>query len=257
MKGIMMSKISGLVITLNESKNIQACLESLFQVCDEVIVVDSLSTDATTKIALKYGAKVISQKFLGDGPQRNIGLQYCTHDWVLNLDADERLDEDAIEKIKSLNLDDIPYDCFEFKRKNYLHGKWIKVAGWYPDYVRRLFNRKKTEFLPIKTHTKITSKNFLRLNAHIIHYSFENYQDMINIMNKYSTWQAQSYMESNKRVTAFTPFAHGFVSFFKHYVLKRGFMAGIDGFNIALLNALGSYFKYMKAYENKMENKSL
>jgi glycosyltransferase involved in cell wall biosynthesis len=247
------NKISGLVITYNEEKNIESCINSLFLVCDEVIVVDSISSDNTVKIAKNCGAKVISQEFLGDGPQRSYGLKYCNNNWVLNLDADERLCDDLIVEIKKLDLNNSKYECYEFKRKNYLHNKWIKQAGWYPNYVRRLFDKNKTDFAPVKTHTKIESLKYNRLNANIIHYSFEDYANMIEIMNKYSSWQADSFFENGKKITAFTAFYHGFASFVKHYILKRGFFAGIDGFNISLLNALGSYFKYMKLYEkNKM-----
>jgi len=242
-------KISGLVITYNEEKNIKRCLESMFLVCDEVIVVDSLSTDNTLKISEKLGAKVYSQAFLGDGPQRSFGLPFCKNQWILNLDADEKLDEDAVECIKKLDLNNTEYECYEFKRKNHLHEKWIKVAGWYPDYVRRLFNKQMTDFSSVKTHTKIISKVFYRLDANVIHYSFDDYSNMIEIMNKYSTWQAEAYFEDNKKVVWISPFLHGSMSFIKHYILKKGFLAGIDGFNISLLNALGSYFKYMKLYE--------
>lgn len=250
------TNISGLVITLNEEKNIKECINSLFNVCNEVIIVDSNSSDKTVEIAEEAGAKVIVQKFLGDGPQRSHGLKYCTNDWILNIDADERLDFDAIEEIKKLNLEKNIYEAFEFKRKNFLHNKWIKVAGWYPDFIRRLFNKNLTDFSPVKTHTKILSTKYKKLDSHIIHYSFENYHDMLNILNKYSTWQANSLFGKGVKAHIYTPFTHFCFSFFKHYFLKRGFLAGFDGFNISLLNALGSYFKYAKLLEKTKYKKS-
>jgi glycosyltransferase involved in cell wall biosynthesis len=247
-------KISGLVITYNEEKNIEACIKSLFKVCEDVVVIDSMSSDRTVDIAYRLGAKVYKQKFLGDGPQRSFGLKYCKNDWILNLDADERLELNTIEKIKILDLDNTHLECYEFKRKNYLHKNWIKVAGWYPDYVRRLFNKKKTDFSPVSTHTKITSKKFIRLDNNILHYSFDDYNNMIDIMNKYSSWQANEYYVSNRKVSFLSAVLHGWFSFFKSYVIKRGFLAGVEGFNISLLNGLGSYFKYMKLYEyNKLQ----
>ncbi len=245
----MASKISGLIITLNEEKNIEACIKSLYLVCDDIVIVDSYSIDNTVEIAEKLGAVVVEQVFLGDGPQRTKGLDYCKHNWVLNLDADERLEGDAVTMINDLDLEISEFDCYEFKRKNYLHGKWIKECGWYPDFIRRLFDKRKTDFLPISTHTKIKSTNLKKLNAHIVHYSFDNYQDMINMVNKYSSWQAKEYFNNNKKVSLFSPFAHGTMSFISHYLLKKGFLAGIDGFNISLIKAFGSYFKYMKLYE--------
>jgi len=245
----MVNGISGLIITLNEEKNIKECILSLQKVCNEIIIIDSNSTDLTIKIAEKEGATVIVKKFLGDGPQRNYGLKFCKNNWILNLDADERLDDDAVKSIKNLNLQDTKYEAFEFKRKNFFHEKWIKVAGWYPDYIRRLFNRKLTNFSDVNTHTKIKSKNYKRIDSHIIHYSFENYHDMLNILNKYSTWQANSLFNSGKKANVLSPISHFTISFIKHFIVKKGFLAGFDGFNISLLNSLGSYFKYAKLLE--------
>lgn len=241
--------ISGLVITLNEEKNIRGCVNSLFKICDEVIVIDSNSIDKTVAIAQNLGAKVYTQPFMGDGPQRSFGIKYCKNDWILNLDADERLDDDLIEQIQSLDCSHSFYDAYEFKRKNILHGKWIRVAGWYPNYVKRLFNKNKTDFSSVRIHTKITSKKFKRINGHIVHYSFENYEDMLKTLNKYSTWQAEILFRQHKKTSSLAPFVHFFVAFIKHYFIQLGFTAGIDGLTISILNALGSYFKYAKLLE--------
>lgn len=241
--------ISGLVITYNEEKNIASCISSLFAVCDEVVVIDSFSQDATVSIAKDMGAKVYIQSFLGDGPQRTFGLQFCKNDWILNLDADERLDSDAIKEIKLLDFQNLHYEAYEMKRKNHLHGQWIKVAGWYPDYICRLFNKTKTDFAQVKTHSRVLTKNLKKLNCNIIHYSFVDYEDMIRRMNTYSSWQSQALYEKKYKVNGWTPFLHFLVSFVKHYVIKRGFMAGVDGFSISLYIALNSYFKYAKLIE--------
>ncbi|UCD90625.1 MAG: glycosyltransferase family 2 protein [Desulfobacterales bacterium] len=250
-----MSAISGLIITFNEENNIHACIDSLRPVCDEIVVVDSYSIDNTVEIAKAAGAKVILQQFLGDGPQRSYGLQYCKYDWVLNIDADERLEEDAIDQIKRLNLADTPFEAFEFRRKNILHGKWIKVAGWYPDYVRRLFNKTHTDFSQVQMHTKIITKQSKKLNGHIIHYSFRDYSDMLTILNRYSTLKAMDLLEERKKVYIISPFTHAFFSFLKHFFIKRGCLAGLDGFVISALNSLGSFFKYAKVLEQNREEK--
>lgn len=247
-------KISGLVITLNEADNIRGCLESLFQVCDDVVVVDSNSEDETASIAAALGATVLRQAYLGDGAQRNIGLPHCRHSWVINLDADERLDADAVAEIRQLDLAGSPYEAYEFRRKNLFHGRWMKYTSWYPDHVRRLFNREKTQFSESFGHTKIESRNFCRLNSHIIHFSYDDYHDMIQRLNKYSTRYADHKLDS-KKVSVFSPVLHGLSAFLKNYLIKRGFMGGFDGFNISLLNALGSYFKYAKLLEKQRELK--
>lgn len=244
-------QISGLVITLNEADNIRECLQSLFRVCSDVVVVDSNSSDATVAIAGQLGAKVYQQPYLGDGAQRNYGLPFCEHDWVLNIDADERLDDDAIAAIQRLNLADGRYDAYEFRRKNLFHGKWMKYTAWYPDYVRRLFDRQKTRFSESFGHTKIESSRFKQLDSHIIHFSYVDYHDIIQRMNKYSTRYAEHKLGSDGRVNVFSPLLHGLFAFLKNYLFKRGFMGGFDGFNISLLNALGSYFKYAKLLEKQ------
>jgi len=244
-----MKKISGLVITYNEEKNIEDCLHSMFLVCDDVIVIDSYSKDDTVKLAKKMGAVVIQQNYLGDGEQRNFGLQYCKHNWVLNLDADERLDSDFVTTIKSLDLDNTTYDAFEFKRKNFFNGKWIRYAGWYPDYVRRLFNKTKTNFKQIKVHTKILSNNFKQLDANIIHYTYDSIEEMITKLNSYSTWSAQELLKKKRKVYAFTPILHGLFSFIKFYFLKLGFLEGLDGLTICIAKSMASYLKYAKLIE--------
>ena len=134
--------ISGLVITYNEEKMIGKCIDSLFKVCDEVIVVDSFSKDKTVEIAKSKGATVISQKFLGDGPQRTHGLPFCKNDWILNLDADEFLDLDAEAFILKEKYLEGNFDGFSFRIKNFLGDKLIYFAGWYPDHKVRFFNKK-------------------------------------------------------------------------------------------------------------------
>jgi glycosyltransferase involved in cell wall biosynthesis len=244
-----MHSISGLIITFNEENNIHACIDSLRPVCDEIIVVDSYSNDNTVEVASAAGAKVLLQQFLGDGPQRTYGLQYCNNDWVLNIDADERLEKDTIEQIKLLNLANTIFEAFEFRRKNILHGKWMKVAGWYPDYVKRLFNKTHTDFSQVQVHSKILTKKSKKLNCHIVHYSFRDYSDMLTILDRYSTMKAMEFFEERKKVYIISPFTHACFSFLKHFFVKRGFLGGLDGFVISALNSMGSFFKYAKVLE--------
>jgi len=243
-------KISGLIITLNEEKNIEKCIRSMLLVCDDIVVVDSLSNDKTKEISENLGALVISQKYLGDGPQRSYGLSYCKHRWVLNLDADERVDIDLAATIKSINLDDIEFDSYEFRRKNIFHNKWIKTSGWYPDYIRRLFDKTQVDFSPLWTHTRIQSSKFKKIKSgHVVHYTSENYQEIIDITNQYSSRRAKEWHSNGKKAFIMEPFLHGVIAFLKAYFIKRGFMDGVDGFNISLFKGLGSYLKYMKLYE--------
>ena len=183
-----MTQISGLVITLNEAHNIVDCLRSMKTVCDDIVVVDSGSSDGTVELARQEGATVIVQvPFLGDGPQRSHGLPYCRHAWVLNLDADERLEQDLIDYIRRTDLDSLGVDLVETRRRNYIGQRFTPYAGQYPDYVKRLFNRLKADFTPVTAHTYIQASSFIRINAHIIHYSYRDYPDMV-VKCKYAGW---------------------------------------------------------------------
>ena len=244
-----MNNISGLVITYNEENNIEGCINSLRKVCNEIVIVDSNSIDRTREIAEAMGVVFIQQDFLGDGPQRSHGLSYCSYSWVLNLDADERLDKDAVTAIQRLDLVNTKFDAFDIKRKNHFHGKWIRHADWYPDYVRRLFNKNVTDFSPVAVHTKIETTNIKKLDCNIIHYSFKDLEDMLTRLNTYSTWGALQLYKKEKKVNSFTPFLHGLFSFIKFYIFKRGFLAGVDGLSICMAKSVSSYLKYAKLIE--------
>lgn len=196
-------KISGLVITYNEEKNIGKCLDALFRICDEVIVVDSLSTDNTVKIAEDKGAKVIHQAFLGDGPQRVHGLPYCKNDWILNLDADEILAEDAEEFILSGKYEHQPFDVYAFSLYNYLGDKLINFSGWYPDKTSRFFNKKTASPSNDCVHQKVSGNNKTHLKVHIHHYAWKDFDQFIQKKNLYSTWHAHQLFKRNKRVNSF------------------------------------------------------
>lgn len=246
-------KISGLVITFNEEKNIGKCIDALFKVCDEVIIVDSLSKDKTVEIAKAKGAIVIDQSFLGDGPQRTHGLPYCKNDWILNLDADEFLDTDATEFILKEKYLQGGYDAFSFRVKNFLGDKLIDFSGWYPDHKVRFFNKTTAHPSDSKVHQKIITTNEKKVAVHILHYGWDSLDQIIAKKNQYSGWHAQQLYDQGKRVNAFKPVLNGLVSFIRCYFFKKGFLNGVDGLSIAGIQAFFSYMKYAKLI--KLQNK--
>jgi glycosyltransferase involved in cell wall biosynthesis len=248
-----MFQISGLVITYNEEKNIAKCIESLSLVCDEIIIIDSYSKDKTKEIALSLGAKVVEQTFLGDGQQRIFGLQYCKNDWILNLDADERLDLDSYEFIKSQQYLSLPYDAYNFRRKNHLKDQRIDFAGWYPSYTCRFFNQKTAQPATAKVHQSVVAQNMKRTNLHLIHYGWDSFHQIISKYNQYTNWQAEEYLEQNKYIFALSPVIHGIYSFFRCYFLKSGIFNGVDGLTFSLMQAFFSYMKYAKYLKLKKE----
>ncbi len=247
--------ITGNIITLNEEDNIEACIKSLQQVCDEIIVVDSLSTDNTVKIAEELGAKVISQAYLGDGPQKNVVNEHAANDWILSLDADERLDEEMVAEIKKVQQHEEHPHAYSFKRKNYIADRWIKHCGWYPNYCTRLYNRNDTAHRPVAGHSSIVADKTIKLEGNIIHYSYKNYHDLLHKTNRFSSRGAKMMFQKGKKANGFSPAIHFFAAFFRKYILQKGFLQGLDGLTISLTASINSYMKYAKLIELQNSDK--
>ncbi len=238
----MKADITATIITLNEEKNIKECILSLKEVCSEILVIDSLSSDKTCEIAEALGAKVIKQRYLGDGAQKAFGAPLASNRWILSIDADERLDSKAIEAIKNLDLDTTPYDAFSFARKTYIGKHFIKL--WYPDRVTRLYNREKCAFSTAGGHAKVETSKVKALQADMLHYSYENYSQMIQTTHKFITRGAKLAFKDGKRAHMLDPFTHGIGALFKALILKGGAFHGIHGWNVAVISAFSSYMKY-------------
>ena len=178
-------KISGNIITLNEEKNIAACIESMQTVCDEIIVVDSGSTDNTIEIARRLGATIINQPYLGDGIQKNVALNHTRNAWVLSLDADERLTPEMTHAIQQLSLESTSLEGYSFRRQNMIGNRWIKHCGWYPDRCIRLYNTEKTRFADVKQHASVQTKKIKHIDADIIHFSLS-----VNMFFSEDLWAA-------------------------------------------------------------------
>jgi glycosyltransferase involved in cell wall biosynthesis len=235
-------KITANIITLNEEKNIAEVIRSVQSVCDEVLVIDSLSTDRTCEIAESLGAKVIKQAYLGDGPQKAFGAPYAANDWILSIDADERLDTNAIVAIKQLDLDNTQYDAFSFARKTFVGKNYIKL--WYPDRVARLYNRKKCAYSTAKGHARVETDNVCALQADMLHYSYDDYVHMIRTTEKFIKRGAILAHEAGKKAGVLDPILHGLGGLFKALILKGGAFHGINGWNVAIISAYSSYMKY-------------
>lgn len=242
--------ISGIITTLNEEANIADAIRSLQQVCNEVVVVDSESTDRTVEIARELGAKVYLQKYLGDGIQKNVALQYVTNLWVLSIDADERLSDELVAWIRSTDFETTPYDGFAVRRRNYIGSRWVKCCGWYPDHLVRLYRHDKLRFRDVKQHAFVPTNNTLKIKADLIHYRYKNSGELFSKpARNYSTRGAKILYLQGKKANAFTPFWHGTAAFFSNYFLRGGILGGVDGFTLSLAIACNSYMKYAKLLE--------
>ncbi len=248
-------RLSGLIITYNEERHIRDCIASLRQVCDDIVVVDSLSTDRTAEIARAEGACVIDQAFLGDGPQRTHGLPHCRHDWIVNLDADERLEPDLVDYLRRTDLEVQGCDAFETRRRNHIGQRASPYAGQYPDHVCRIFHRGRAAFPPVLAHTRIRAERIRRLELHITHYSFRDYPDLFRRACQYPVTMGEDLAASDRPIAPWAPIVHGGSAFIKHYIAKRGFLAGLDGLTLSLGKGLGSYLKYARALEVRRHGK--
>lgn len=246
--------VSGVIVTLNEERRIESCVQSLFQVVDEVLVLDSGSTDQTCEIAQRFGCRVTYQSFLGSGPQRNLAAELAQHDWILNLDADECLDKELTNYLKALfrgGLDEAK--AYAVCRKNFIGDQWIKHSGWYPDWVARLYNKKHYQFNDRSVHPALTARaqDTIKLSGYLLHASFRDLHDLFKKSNEFSTRTARILIESNRRVGRFSPVTHGVAAVLKKFIIQRGFLDGAYGFAIAISRGICSYLKYAKAREHQ------
>ncbi|MBI4823605.1 MAG: glycosyltransferase family 2 protein [Nitrospirae bacterium] len=241
------SPLSVAIITKNEEEMLPDCLNSV-SFADDVVVVDSGSTDNTVEIAQDFGARTFIEEWKGYGPQKNSAVSKCKHDWVLIIDADERIPSETKEVILKILTNPFS-DAYSFPRKNFFHGKWIKHCDWWPDETVRLVRKNLGRFKNI-THEKwVTEGKVAKLNTPIEHYSFRRYSDMLRVLENRTTAMAEELFKEGKRVNPLTPFIDGIFMFLKIYILKLGFLDGFDGFVIALSRAVGVFFKYAKLLE--------
>lgn len=246
----MQKKISGIITTLNEERNIADAIRSLQRVCDEVIVVDSNSQDRTVEIAKELGARVYLQPYLGDGIQKNVALQHVVNQWVISIDADERLTDELVSWIEQTDFNKTPYDGFAVRRRNYIGSRWVKSCDWYPDFLVRIYRCEKLRFREVKQHASVPMVNTLKIKADLIHYRYKNIGELFAKPERnYSTRGAKILYLKGKRAHAFTPFFHGFAAFFSNYFFRGGILGGVDGFTLSLSIACNSYLKYAKLLE--------
>ena len=242
-----MPRLSAIVITRNEAVNIAACLDSL-TFCDEVVVVDCGSDDDTTAIAEAKGARVHVNAWPGFGPQKNHALSLATGDWVLSIDADERVSAASAAEIGRAIATAGP-DGFEMPRASTFCGREMRHSGWSPDYVLRLFRRGRARFSDDMVHERVICGGPVgRLTAPLIHHPVLRLEDALSRVDRYSTAGAEALVASGRRVTFLSGIIHGLFAFLRAYILRRGFLDGAEGFLLAVANAEGTYYRYMKAW---------
>jgi len=238
--------ISVIIITKNEAHNIIGCLESVAW-ADEIIVVDSGSNDGTIEHCKTISnCKVSVTDWPGFGPQKNRALALATHKWVFSIDADERVTPELKNEIFDA-IETNSFDGYFIPRRSQYCGRFIEHSGWSPDYVLRLFKREKGSFSNDKVHEKIIlDGTSSKLSQKLLHYSFENLEQVLRKVDQYSSLGAEQMFAKGKRCGLPTAILKGFWAFIRTYILRVGFLDGKQGLMLAISNAEGTYYKYAK-----------
>jgi glycosyltransferase involved in cell wall biosynthesis len=254
-----MTKISAVIITMNEENVIDRCLSSIRDIADEIIVVDSFSTDNTEMICRKYNVKFFRHEFSGFMDQKNYALSLASNQYVLSLDADEALSDELSESLRVIKSS-LTSDGFLFNRLNNYCGKWIRHSAWYPDRQLRLFNREKGKFGPINVHERFLmsrGSKISRVKGDLLHWSYDSENEMVYNMDFYATIAAREYFKAGKKVLMITPAIHMIWRFILSYFIHFGFLDGKDGYIICSRGAWSSYLKYYKLRRLWIEQEQL
>jgi len=252
-----MPEISVVIITLNVEKTISRCIESILDVADEIVVVDSYSTDRTEEVCKQYNVTFSKHPFEGFKQQKNWAIAQAKYDYILSLDADEAL-SDTLKKSILEAKKDWTHEAYYFNRFNNYCGQWIKHSNWYPDRKVRLFNRRKGEWGGTNPHDRFILYNQSKskyLKGDLLHWVIDSYEAHLKKVNHFTTIAAEEYFKMGKKVSIFKIYFHGLWRFFKAYFLKLGFLDGYNGLVISYFSAMTSAVKYIKLRQMNLEKK--
>ena len=249
----MREKVTACITTLNEERNIRRCLESV-KWCDEIIVVDSFSTDRTIEICREFTDRVYQHKWQGYIGQKNVVRGYATHPWLLFIDADEELSRDLRDEINRCFDDGHGTTVgYEFPRMvNYL-GVWILHGEWYPDVKLRLFHRDRGRSTGQEPHDRVEVDGPVkRLRGHLLHYTYDDVNDQLDTLNRFSGITAMEKFRAGEKFHWTDFMFRPLLRFIKAYILKMGFLDGRRGFIIACISSFGVAMKYTKLWEHEL-----
>ena len=245
-----MSKISVYIIAYNEAEKVAATIESA-KWADEIVVVDSYSTDGTTEIAQQLGARVVQVEFKGFGDLRNQAIAACSHEWIFSIDADERCTPEVAAEVRAITNDRNSLDVWRVPRRNYFMGRWIKHSGWYPNFRQPQLFRKGAMSYDMKPvhegYVLHTDRPIGTLKNAIWQFPFKDMAQVLHKANRYSSLGAEKLKQ--KKINMLSALLHAKWAFWKHYLFKLGFLDGWAGFVIALGNFEGTFYRYVKALE--------
>jgi glycosyltransferase involved in cell wall biosynthesis len=239
-------KISATIITYNEERNLPRAIESL-RCVDEIVVIDSGSTDRTVEIAQKLGARVVETGWLGYAKQKNFAAQQAVYDWILSLDADESLSEALEAEIWRVKKQGPRYDAYTMPRQARYLGRWIRHSGWYPDRKVRLYDRRKAQWIGDYVHESVKAEGTVgHLESNLLHFTCDSLSEHLRTMDRYTTLAAEQLIDAGVKVTWGRLIFEPPWTFFHTYFVQLGFLDGVEGLAIANLAALYNFLKYAK-----------
>lgn len=241
--------LSVCIITYNEEDNIQGALETV-QWADDIVVIDAHSTDRTVEIARAYTERVFVRDWPGFVAQKNFAMEQTRHEWVLSLDADERLSPALQEELQRLCATGMQADAYYIARRAYFLGRWITHSGWYPDYKLRLFRKSRARWHGGEVHESVCVTGTVGyLRGDLLHYTYRDLSHNLQTIDRYSTFGAQKLFAAGKRACWYDVTLRPVLTFFKKYLLCRGFQDGYPGLFIAVLTSYSNFAKYAKLWE--------
>jgi glycosyltransferase involved in cell wall biosynthesis len=250
-----MDNISAVIITKNEEANISECLKSISWV-SEIILVDAESTDKTAELAKNFTSNIFIHKWEGFVKQKEFAVSQASNEWILNIDADERISPPLKEEI--INLIDKDIDGYYLRRENYLLKKHIKSCGWDNDYQLRLVRKSKTRLTNRLVHEGFAVDGKTEpLKNRLVHYTFASIEKTISKINSYSSLRAEELYRKKKKIGGLTIITHGLAAFFRFFIVLKGYKDGVYGLIISLFNSITTFLVYMKVWELQTEAKKL
>lgn len=252
---MIMPELSVVIITLNEENLIGNCIDSVQGLADEVLVLDSFSTDRTEEICRQKGARFIQHKFEGYIEQKNKALELAAYDFVLSLDADEALSPELRQSI--LEIKSSPsFPGFTMNRLNNYCGKWIRHCGWYPDTKLRLVDRKVARWKGLNPHDELMLEQGVscHLKGDILHYSYHSIKGHVNQANHFTDISALAMFERGRKAPLWRLIVNPTLMFLKCYILKKGFLDGFYGFTISMISSHATFLKYAKLRQHWLKS---
>ncbi len=244
-----MNNLSVVIITFNEEKNIKRCLDSVVDIADEIIVVDSFSTDKTEEICKSYNVRFIPHKFDGHIEQKNWAREQAKNSWVLSLDADEALDENLKKSLKNLKVSE-NIQAYKMNRLTNYCGKWIRHTGWYPDTKLRLWQNDKGRWTGENPHDEFKlfdeKSPVVKLDGDILHYSYHHPDDHDKQIEYFTNIASKAFVQGGKKPFFMQGVFSAFLKFIKCYFIKKGFLDGKEGWIISKKSSYAAYLKYKK-----------